>query len=295
MKFIPNAVTRTAARQILVARKHSPHILFVAGVAGVVTSTVLACRATLKLNDTLDHIEHEVKEAKKEYYNPQVLSHREYTKNHNRKDIAYIYTSGAFDVVKLYAPAVIIGTISVGCLTGSHVTLSRRNAGLTAAYATISKAYDEYRKRVREELGEQRELELYRGDVMLKMKNEEGKDELVAVVDPTKGSPYAKFFDEYNKNWKKNAEANQCLITHVQNYANHILNQRGHVFLNEVYHDLGFDHTTEGAVVGWLKDGNGDGYIDFGMYDAQNVNFMNGFERSIRLDFNVDGVIFDKI
>ena len=60
---------------------------------------------------------------------------------------------------------------------------------------------------------------------------------------------------------------------------------------------LGFPHTSAGAVVGWVR-GNGDGYVDFGLMDFySNANrlFHEGFEPNIWLDFNVDGVIWDKI
>jgi hypothetical protein len=52
-------------------------------------------------------------------------------------------------------------------------------------------------------------------------------------------------------------------------------------------------------MVGWIDGGDGDGYVDFGIYDIAAVNnrreFINGYEPSIILDFNVDGVIWDKI
>lgn len=289
MKFIPATITRNAGRSILTLQKNSPRLFFVAGVAGVITSTVLACKATLKLSDDLDEIKNEVdavKELKDKATNGNYPDHEYY------RDLSYVYMKSGIRIARLYAPSVVIGTTSLVALTTSHVTLSRRNAALTAAYAAVSKSYDEYRDRVRKELGEEKELDIYHAAY-----DEHRPDtkEIVKVADPNRFSPYARFFDEYNRNWKKNAELNKLFIQCQQNYANHILHARGHIFLNEVYDMLGIERCQAGQVVGWVVGDNGDNYIDFGMFDAVNSEFVNGYERSIILDFNVDGVIFNKI
>jgi hypothetical protein len=70
------------------------------------------------------------------------------------------------------------------------------------------------------------------------------------------------------------------------------------VFLNEIHDMLGLERTKAGAVVGWVMGGDGDERIDFGVFKANEYmgqEFVNGNERSILLDFNVDGVIYDKI
>ena len=110
-------------------------------------------------------------------------------------------------------------------------------------------------------------------------------------------SPYARFFDETVYEWKPDPLMNKCFLDAQQRYANNLLEARGHIFLNEVYDMLGFQRTREGAVVGWIKNGDGDGYVDFGIYDGNERSraFVNGHETSILLDFNVDGTIWDKI
>lgn len=281
--MLPVSLTRAFGRQMLTLKKDSPHIFFVAGIAGVGVATVLACRATLKLSDTLDEIQEEIQVAK---------THKMEDDGLQKQNMAYIYSKGAMKLTKLYAPSVIIGAASLTALTGSHVQLSRRNASLMAAYAVMQEAYDNYRERVREELGEEKELDIHRG---LKEEKDPDSKELVKVGDPNKRSPYARIFDEYSTQWKKDPELNKLLVQCQQNYANQLLQTRGHLFLNEVYDMLGLERSSAGAVVGWVIGKEGDNYVDFGMYDAHNTGFVNGWERSVVLDFNVDGVIYDKI
>jgi len=284
MKLISNSVTQNFGRQILIAQKHAPTAMFAAGIAGFVGTVVLASRATLKLSPVLEDIEDEIQAVKTDLKDSDGY----------HKDLAYVYAKGTMRVTKLYAPSVIVGTTSIGLLTGSHVTLTKRNGAITAAYATLSTAYDNYRNRVRSELGEEKEHDLYRGIVVEKTVVD-GKQKKVAVVDPNTWSPYARFFDEGSIQFKKNAELNLLYIRAQQTYLNDILRARGHVFLNEAYDALGLDRSKEGAVVGWILSESGDNFIDFGLYSHNSAPFINGYEPRVLLDFNVDGVIFDKI
>lgn len=285
MKYIPNAVSRKAARAVLQTQKHSPNILFGLGVAGAVTATVLACKSTLKLGEELDTIEQDIRDVKRDLRNTEGY----------RKDLVYVYAKGGLSLAKLYAPAILVGTVSVAALTGSHVQLNRRNAGLTAAYAGVNKAYDEYRDRVREAIGEDKERDLHIGANVIEVEDENGKKQKVKVVDPNVGSPYARFFDASNANWQHNQEYNRLFLQAQQSYANHLLQARGHVFLNEIYDNLGLEHTAEGAVTGWVM-GNGDNFIDFGIYDIANSDtVVFGENADMLLDFNVDGEIYKLI
>lgn len=292
MKLVPQTLTRKIGRELLTAKKHSPRAMFVVGIAGTVISTVMACRATLKLPALLDEMQSDVDGVKelKHFDNPA----SKYPKQENAKDMAYAYAVNVYRVTKLYAPSVLVGAASIGLLTSSHVTLTRRNAGLTAAYSAVQMSFDAYRERVRAELGEERERDLFTATHLEESKDEKGKKQLVRVKDPNGFSVYAKCFDEFNPEWKKNSEQNRIFLNCKQNYANHLLHARGHVFLNEVYDMLAFPHTKAGCVVGWVI-GEADNFIDFGLLNKNASDFINGYERSIWLDFNVDGVIYDKI
>lgn len=293
MKLVSDSVTRALGSKVLTFKKNSPHIFFAAGVVGAVGSTFLACRATLKLEATVDKIKTDV-DAVKHLNEVSKKEGTDYQNHEYYKDLGYVYGRSINSIGRLYGPSVILGVASIGALTGSHVQLTRRNSGLTMALAAVTKAYDEYRIRIQEELGADREEEIYR-NVQEVEQDIDGKPKTVKVINDGGYSPYARCFDETSLRWEKNAEINMMFLRCQQEYANHLLNARGHIFLNDVYDMLGLERTTAGQVVGWLRDGDGDTYVDFGIYADGNERFIMGNERSVWLDFNVDGVIYDKI
>lgn len=295
MKFIPNAVSSRVARQALVAQKHSPTILFGVGIVGFGATVVLASRATLKLDEVLQRTEKNISEAK----TALVLNPEEYREQDYQKDMATIYILSAVEIIKLYSPAIMTGVASVGALSKSHNILNKRNAAVTAAYAALEKGFAEYRDRVVEELGEEADDRFQYGQRQIEVEEEtkDGKIKKSTKKVAKDISVYAKFFDENCPDWSKEPEYNRLFIQCQQNYANDLLIARGHVFLNEVYDMLGIERTNAGAVVGWLLEGT-DGYVDFGVFRGESAavrDFVNGNEGSILLDFNVDGVIWDKI
>lgn len=291
MKFIPNNISKAVATKVLKAKHKSPHVFFAAGVAGVVGATFLACKATLKLEETIDEITDELQEVKARDNNrlPDKSADSDYY-----KDVVYVYGKSAVKLGRLYGPAVGLGAISIASLTGAHVQLARRNAALTAAFAGLTKTYNEYRARVIEEIGAEREKDIYMDLRNEEFEDEKGKKKVERVIGPNGFSPYARMFDEQNPNFLKNAEMNRIFLQVQQNYLNDKLNARGYVFLNEAYDQLDMPHSKAGQVVGWVLDDDGDGFIDFGLHEATAAGFTDGYEPRVILDFNVDGNIFEK-
>lgn len=297
MTFLSEVIKRGVARKALVVQKNSPQVLFAGGVVGMISGTVLACRATLKLQEVLDDVQRDKLIAQSVHD----LHEDQYSEKDRQKDTAIIYMRSVVKIGQLYGPSVIIGVASIAALTKSHNILNERNAALTAAYAALDKGFREYRQRVVDKYGEEEDREL-RYDTLYEVEQNEktGKKKTTKRVGPDAASIYARFFDEYSINWSKEPEYNALFLRCQQNYLNDLLNARGHVFLNEVYDTLDIAHSQAGAVVGWINDSEeGDRYIDFGIFvdDASEKvrDFVNGREGSILLDFNVDGVIFDKI
>lgn len=303
MKFLPDAIGRKIGESSLLASEHAPKVLFVGGVVGMVGSTVLACRATLKLEEVLEEVESDVQkahQAKTKVAAGELPDHITYTDSEYHKDLRIIKVRGIARVAKLYAPSVIVGAVSIAALTKSHNLLRDRNLALTAAYAAVEGAFARYRERVRDRYGEEVDREMVYDMEEIDIVDEETGEVIssMAVTDAP-GSPYARWFDdESSRNFSKDPATNVYWLRTVQNYMNDRLKARGHVFLNEVYDDLGMDHTEMGAAVGWrFNKGSGDDRIDFGCWDRDEElnDFFNGREGAILLDFNVDGVIWDKI
>lgn len=304
---IPNSVTRHINRACLKAKKHSPEVLIAVGVVGVVASTVMACKATLKVNEVLDNTKTKIDTIHTCAADPEMTE--KYSEDDEKKDLAIVYAHTGLDLAKLYGPAIVLGTVSIGCILASNNIIRKRNAALTAAYAAVDKGFKEYRNRVVERFGKDLDRELRYNikaqEIEERVVDENGNETVVKntvnVVDPNSYSDYARFFDEGCAGWDKDPELNLMFLRQQQNYANDRLQTKGHLFLNEVYDMLGIPRTKAGNHVGWLYDEVhpiGDNFVDFGLYDQDNERvraFVNGYERVILLDFNVDGDILDYI
>ena len=284
-------------------KKHSPEILVVVGVAGVVTSTVMACKATTKAGDILEEHKNQMNSI------DQVvkMDRDDYTEEDHKKDTTIVYTQTAIKFAKLYSPSIMIGVLSLGCIIYSHNILTKRNAALAAAYATVDRGFKEYRGRVVERFGKELDHELrynikaqeFEKTEVDKKGNEKVVKETVNVADPNLYSDYARFFDDGCNGWSKDPEQNLTFLKCQQAYANEKLKANGYLFLNDVYKMLGIPATKAGQIVGWIYDEKnpiGDNFVDFGLYDMNKPvvrDFVNGYERTILLDFNVDGNILE--
>lgn len=288
------AATSKAGLALLAGQKHSPAILFGVGVVGVVGTAILASKATLKLDEELDHFMD-----RKELAKVALESRPGYTEEKYKRDMVIIHAAFVRRTARLYAPAVIVGVGSIAALGGSHVILTKRNAALTATVTAVTKAFDEYRGRVREELGEDKDREFMYGkdtrEVLTYTNKGNPKVENVTTFGDGQ-SPYSKVFDAENYNFQDTWEANGWFLQLIQSLLNDKLKVKGYVLLNEVYRELGMAETEPGCVTGWRTDGDGDGFIDFGCWKDGERGGFNPFnvraDGSILLDFNVDGAIF---
>lgn len=274
--------------------KNSPHILLGAGAVMVIGGTVMACRATMKTEDIL--LEKEEAEG---------AAALEYEDEEYEQKCRNIKMNTAINIAKAYAPAAAVEIGGLGLIFASHKILAGRFAAASAAYAAMDAAFKKYRERVVNLEGEDADRRYLYGvktetaevTTITKTGKERKKTEKVEFIDPEELSLYARIFDDGNPNWTNDPVYNLSFLRDVQNTANRIFDQQGFLLLNDVYKMLGFNATSYGCIVGWYK-GVGDDIIDFGIYDARNArarDFVNGCEKVIWLDFNVDGIVYDMI
>lgn len=302
---ITTKVTRGLNKAGFQLKKHSPEILIVAGVAGAVTSAVMACKATTKLNDILEESKEQVDKIHEAMEHPENLP-EEYTEEDGKKDLTIVYTQTAVKLLKLYGPSIVLGGLSITAILTSNNIMRKRNIAIAAAYTAVDKSFKDYRGRVVERFGKDLDREL-----RYNIKKEEVEE---TIVDEKTGkektikktidvanevSEFAKFFDDGCTGWTKDPELNLAFLRKQQAFANDKLKANGYLYLNEVYDMLGIPRTKAGQIVGWIYDEKnpiGDNYVDFGIFDSNKVknrDFVNGYERTILLDFNVDGNILN--
>lgn len=301
---IATVATRAFHQAGFQLKKHSPEILVVTGIVGTVVSAVMACKATTKVSAIVDKAKEDIDTIHECANLPELAE--EYSKEDSQKDLAIVYGKTALELTKLYAPSVVLGTVSIAGILCGHNILRKRNVALAAAYTAVDTGFKKYRGRVRERFSEQLDKELLY-DIKAKEIEEtvvdaKGKEKTVKktieVADPVAAmSPYTFCFDETASGWQRDAERNKFFLLQQQDWANERLKSEGYLFLNDVLGMLGIHKCRMGQTVGWIySDDNpiGDNYIDFGVFNIHceaNRNFVNGLEKSIWLTFNVDGDI----
>ena len=284
---LPQGITQLAGRTGLKIKQASPEILIGLGVVGVIGVSISSYRAGVSAHERLNQLSEKIDAG---------IRDPEHAKELRRE----FWVGRGVDLV----PVVGFGALSVTCFLSAHGIMKSRNAALVAAYKVLEFSYDEYRSRVQEVYGEKFDRNTARtisvvGQASDADLNEESGEIRVTTHDAlSEYSVYARFFDESNSQFQQNPEYNLLFLKSQQSYMNDLLRSRGHVFLNEVYDALGIERSSAGQVVGWVLNDGGDNYIDFGIYRFESPEaraFVNGSENAILLDFNVDGIVYDKI
>lgn len=309
-KFKAPRKIRTAATNLKTkANANSPEILIVAGIVGVIGATITACTATTKACEILDEAKENLESVHNVANNDELCKKHNYTPEVRRKDVALIYAQTSFKLMTCYAPAMILGGLSITSILTSHRIMRKRNAALTTAFAATSKAFSEYRGRVVERFGVDVDNEL-RYNVKAKKIEETVNDEngktkkvkkTVDVVDTNAATDYTQFALDSSKSWwNDNPDYNMMFLKSEQQYATDKLRSSNHVFLNDILERLDIPKTPEGQLAGWVwtpghDEDMGDGFVDFKIRQTfrENLDFPDGIEPIITLDFNCDGNIFE--
>lgn len=211
----------------MAAKRHSPEILTGIGIAGMITTAVMAVRATPKALQMID----DAKEEKDEILTPV-----------ETVKVAW----------KCYIPAAVVGGVSIACLVGASSVNARRNAALATAYALSESTLKEYQEKVVEKLGKKKEQEV-RDDIAKDHvdRNPVSKSEVIITE---KGNTLC--FDKLSgRYFRSDIDKLKAAV----NELNRQMRYDMYISVNEFYDEIGLSHTDFGDMLGWNIDRD---YID---------------------------------
>jgi hypothetical protein len=208
--------------------KHSPEILTGIGIAGMITTTIMAVKAT-----------------------PKALRLLEDEKN--RQNVDKLEPVDAVKTTwKCYIPAAVTGTVSVACLIGASSVNTKRNAALTAAYTLSESTLRDYQKKVVETIGEKKEQTVR--DAVAKERLEKSPVENTEVIITAKGETLC--FDVVSGRYFK---SDIDKLKRAANELNRRMRDEMFISLNDFYYEIGLEQVKLGDDLGWNIE---DGYID---------------------------------
>ena len=231
-KFIKNVKTGM--------KKRSPEILTGIGIAGMVTTVVLAVKATPKALELMEEIETPLVEKNEDEFIIEEL----YAKPTPKQVVKATW--------KCYIPAAITGVASITCLIGASSVNAKHNAALVTAYQLSTTALNEYKAKVVETIGEKKEA---------KVREEIDKDRL--KNDPVAGKEIfitstgnVRFYDAMaSRRFTSDIDS----LRKIENNLNKRMRDEVYISLNDLYREIGIDEITVGDENGWDID---KGYIN---------------------------------
>lgn len=296
-------------------KKNSPELLIVAGILSAGAAVVLGCVATKKLDKKLKPTKEKIAEIHTNMDNQNLIEQGLYTVAEGKRELAKTYAKGAWEIVKLYSPAVITFGLSVASILSSHHILKGRELAAAAAYTTIEAAYKNYRERVKDKIGEQAESDIFHNvtEKTIEVEETDKKGNKKVVTKKVKvrnddPNDYSYCFDCSNPNWEPYSNGfNLDWLLMQEKLLNNKFRIQGYMFLDEVYKTLGIEPGLIGERkmlaarhVGWIydpEDPTRDNYISFGLSDVNGnltskaMDMKRFGERDVWLEFNVDGDI----
>lgn len=305
----------TMGRLSLNLKKNAPHIGVAGGVVGLCATIVLSSRATLKAQGVVAEHKQLVIDTREVLETMEGQNNEDGTPKYSLKDFqqdqVVIWSKTAVAMLKLYGPAVVVGSLSIAAIASGHKAMSGRVAALGAAYQVAEATLGRYRDKIQEELGVDIEKELFaKSDIPAAKKaasEEAYEDEEKSKKTKQEVLKHSKSFSRVFENgatnaWRPSMSENSTFLRVQENAFNEKLERDGYVFLNEVYDALGFDRTPEGQIVGWVFTGDegSNNHISFGLSENADKNTEGLLKELIEwgdffLDFNVDGVMYDCI
>lgn len=282
-------------------REVRPEIMLGVGAVSVLAGTVLACVKTNSASPVIHHIKTSHEEL--EFVRKNAQADEKPTVN----EYVHVYVRGGVELVKIYALPVGLWVGGMACIFGSHGEMRTRNAKLLANSVALKKFFDEYRQLVRNEIGEEKERDLYFGAEDQEIEIEETdpatgektvKKTRGKVLRQQPGSMYARnFTPRTSDEFDIRRYADDFLDARIKKL-NSRLRLEPFITLNDVYDELGMKpgegRCVEGMTVGWVwhpKIDRGDREIRIERLEGWEETYDSITGRTklvpcLRLDFN---------
>lgn len=296
---------------------NSPHIAVGVGVVGLVTSGVLATRATLKSQDIIEDHKNMVS-ITHEAWKLSLEGKADYSEDDYRKEQFIIWSKTLTALGRKFLVPISLGVLSIGCIYAGQHMMAKRLLSATTAYHGLATTFGIYRKEIQEKLGIEDEREVIK-NVTTKAQtvgfdgtganyqfkdDENGEVEIERVSYP--GIVQHWFDENTSPNFRNGYNQNLAFLSDVQRMMNDRLRQRGFLFLSEVYEALGFQWSRTVHDLGWVYTHGSatSSFVDFGLdldtpAGTPSVDQMieeNALHpNAMLLDFNIDGIITNRI
>lgn len=238
-------------KSMVFCKRNASTILTCAGGVGVVTTTVLAVKATPKAMRMIEKGEEEKGEPLTKFEKVKAAG-------------------------PAYIPTVIVGASTIACIFGANILNKRKQAALMSAYAMIDSSFKEYKKKLKELYGEEAHEEIVNAIAVEKSKETGAFGSYFCTscdltADDSCGEQVL-FYDEYSNRYFESTIENVINAEYHLN-RNYIL--RGYTWLNEFYEFLGIETTKQGDVLGWEPTDEGEYWIEF---NHRKVTLDDGLE-----------------
>lgn len=320
---VKDKVISVVAKGTSLFNKIPPHALVVGGVVGLVGAGVVACVVTPKFMARKEDYEDTVglfKEARDELgeNGVQQINHVDPNSGENfiidytRKDWTAAINKEHLGVVtgtiRIYAPALLLGSVSIAAILGGHHILRKRNAALVGAYKTLDTIYNRYRANVRNEYGEDvdQRMTMIRTvtekEVTYETKSGKTKTKMEEEISfEFDDSGYSRVFGPNNPNWDGSSpHANMLFLNQTENFLRNKLYLDGVLFLNDVYRQLGFSRTAAGQAVGWTVDNEDMSDFSLGMMVPARTGgvafpMSDNMQEGVWLNIEPEGVVVESL
>lgn len=307
-------LVRAASVGVLKVKGAAPALLIGGGIVALIGAGVVACRATLKVESIVDEHTERMTKVRDSLETKAICADGSvYSEDDAKKDTRTIYIQTAFKLAKLYTPAALIALLGVASILCGHRILNARFLSAAATATGLQKTIEEYRHRVADEYGVEKENLLWTGGKL--------EDVVAATIDPETGEiketktkeivankhigvndPMCFIFDIANAphTWSHAPGYNISFLLAQQNMANERLQSKGYLTVNQVLESLGMEATNEGMVNGWIYDKNADEpqTVSFGLFrgsEDNDIGCFSGGSPDYILRFNATTNLYGKL